>query len=345
MLWPYQIDDIVLEGTWKIAAGSSETGPITARAQKDISGGEVVCTKDQDTDCEQSWILTIDTQPPGAPQQVCNLKGTLEFNTATLLCRDYLSPTGTVSACPITPSTNFTIHLGKTDLCDVAPATDASLGLSETLESFYDSALTLPQAVFQTGDMVYFALTVTNPAATIDRITFNSIKVDSVSLSAPNVLYEVTTPGDVATFYLHTAKLNVTREIRETMVSPGETGLLTFEFRLLRDVLDSISDSVLNSASAANLQKDVVVQVIIDIWYHGNDNSMKRSISFVPGAPLPAVSHAQIAYYDVGNEDFEEAKAIDNNEGDNAGFSLSSAHTLIVAPVLVFIFAAVALVI
>jgi len=305
----------------------------------------LVCTTDEDTDCEQGWVLTINTQPTGAPTQICNLKGTLTFSTQTLLCRDTSDASGLLD-CIAAPATNFTLKLGKTDLCDShTKIVDTAGGMTESLETFYDRDLTLPQTIFQTGDMVYFALKVNNPAATIDTITFNTITVSTAdqTLSNPTILYQVQHPGDypstAGTVIKTQSQVNISQDVRDSLVHPGQDGLLAFNFRLLRKFIDSLV--TLDSSTSDAMQKEIAVEVIIDIWYHGNDNSVKRV--FKTNAPLPAVAHAQIAYYLADMDDFsDDNTAVETGVEDYSSFSLSaSSSTSVVASGFMFIFAVV----
>jgi hypothetical protein len=140
MAWPYTIHTTPITGTWTKSADNTATGTITATAVLNpTQPGELECDQTQDTECEQAWILTIQTLV-GAGPQVCNLKGAISFDTGALWCRDYT----TTGACAGAPDTTFGIQIGHTDLCDDADDVDASKGLSATLESFYDAELTMP---------------------------------------------------------------------------------------------------------------------------------------------------------------------------------------------------------
>lgn len=293
MAWPYQIDDVTLSGTWKLSMDNTETGLVDAIAiLNPTQPGELECDQVQDTECEQAWILTIDTLV-GAGPQVCNLKGIIEFSTDPLLCRDYT----TVDDCQGAPATNFTIQIGRTDLCDSAPDVDASAGINGVLESFYDEDLTIPQAVFQTGDMVFFKLTITDPVSSIDRITFAEVVVRSSSdVSINDELYEQTTPGDpvdTSSTFLTAAHFNITQEFRTPILYAKSKGELLFHFRLLRDVLNVVAD--LSSLTASDMTKQLTVEVTVDVAYHGNT---KRS---TVATTLPTTAHSQLTFYDLGD--------------------------------------------
>jgi hypothetical protein len=339
LLWPYQIASTTLDGIWAEATDNNNPGSISAEAVPGLATGDLVCNTQEDTDCEQSWILTINTQPNPSDPQVCNLKGKLTFSTQNLLCRDLTDASNTVLPCIAFPVTNFTLSLGKTDLCDSNDkVVDTAGGMTEVLESFYDADRSLPQNIFQTGDMVYFNLIVNNPSASIDTITFNSIRVGSATFTP---LYWVDTPGTTDPTYIHTSptsQINTTTEIRDSLVRAGQDALLQFNFRLLRNVIGSLVD--LSTITAGDMQRDLTVEVVIDIWYHGNEHSVKRTLR--TNAPLPAVAHAQIAYYlsDLGDAGDDNNQAVDNVIEDENGFSLTAAApNNMVATGLVFILA------
>jgi len=233
-----------------------------------------------------------------------------------LICRDYTSE----MACSGSPSTNFTIAIGKTDLCDEnGKEVEASAGLSTGIETFYDSDRTVPQSIFQTGDMVYFKLSVKNPSSTIDQITFNQIRVyTSADSTVEDPLYHVINPGDLpsaADVFNLDAQFNITQEYRDlSYLEPNAEGDLNFNFRLLRNHLNVVN--TLSSVSADSMTQQLTVEVIIDILYHGNQ---KRT--FVATSNVPAMTHTSISFYDMGEnaEDLEphtnDASAMDASHG------------------------------
>jgi len=214
-------------------------------------------------------------------------------------------------------------------LCDGDHDVDGSAGLTTALLPYYDPAFTVPQNIFQTGDMVYFQLIVNDPTSTIDAITFNEILLNNAVLSVTDNLYEVTNPGDLPSVaaVLTAAEVNVTQEIRQPapFVAPGQNGVLTFQFRLLRNHLNVINS--LSSVNPDDLTEQLTVQATIDIWYHGNQ---KRTV--VAAGSLPSVTHSQISFYNVQ----ETEEEIENNnvpvvdEADQMETSLfaSSASTV-----------------
>jgi len=328
MVWPYKIDDLTLPGTWFRAVGNNEPGNVIVDAVLNpMQPGEMDCDQTEDTTCEQSWILTIQTAAFPAPApNVCNLKGKLEFTTFPLICRDYSA----VGACQGAPQTNFTIAVGSTDLCDQnSKDTDASLGLSTGIETYYDADLQIPQSIFQTGDMVYFKLMVKDPSSTIDQITFNQIRVYTTADSGvEDMLYKVVNPGDwpsqAATFKVDT-QFNITQEFREPFLVPNAEGDLHFNFRLLRNHLIVVED--LSTISSDAMTQQLTVEAIIDILYHGNQ---KRT--FVATSNIPAMTHTQISFYDMGETEEElephtnDASALDAAQGSL--FAASPASTV-----------------
>ena len=190
--------------------------------------------------------------------------------------------------------------------------------------------MTLPQSIFQTGDMVYFGLVVNNPASTIDMITFNQIVVyDVATQKQTTTLYKVSAPGVEPTDSTNTfdpnVLFNITSEVRgPNPVPPGTDAELDFEFKLLRSAIDALFS--VSSVSSATMQKDLMVEVTIDIWYHGNDNSRRRTFiaSTSHSGPLPSVEHTQIAFYDVDNTDIEQQPAV-NEDIEETGNMFSAA--------------------
>jgi hypothetical protein len=307
IVWPYEIAAHTLIGEWKRRAG--QAGVISATAGLDsIQAGSAVCDGTQDTDCIQNWILTINTKPEQAVDQVCNLKGFLEFATGNLLCRDFAN----TIVCPQDPNTNFTISIGQTDLCDNGPEADASAGLTNTLESYFDEEYSAPQNIFQTGDMIFFKVIVKDPVATIDEITFNEVLVRSnVDINKQDTLYKVSHPKDLFTdpntVKLTAVLFNITKEIRQPtdIISPGSEAVLLFSFKLYRS-LQALT--TLSSADPEAQAQQLTVEVSLDLWYHGNQ---KKSIVATSAGALPSTSHAQISFYDMG-ENTDELNAAEN---------------------------------
>jgi hypothetical protein len=294
IVWPYKLDSADLIGAWKKAAGSTETGEVAATAElSTYQSYQDICSQVADTECTQHWILTVDTQPNSLPQ-VCDLKGGVTFNTGNLLCRDYDSVIG----CPQNPNVNFTINIGKTDLCDKdAKNADASAGLSNVLETYFDAEHEVAQNVFQTGDMIYFRVVVSDPVATIDEITFNTVTVTKPDMTGLDTLYQVQNPkdsySDSTTIKMSSVGFNVTQEVRQPehgLVSPNSEAVLAFQFKLSRSLqaLQSLSSSVNDGA------QQLTVSVVIDLFYHGNQ---KRTI--IARSALPSVSQTQISFFDI----------------------------------------------
>jgi hypothetical protein len=338
IVWPYAIHTATLTGTWTKSAGNSETNTVTATAVlASPQPGEMVCDQVQDTDCEQSWILTIDTQP-GTLQQVCNLKGSVEFSTGALDCRDYV----TEQACAGSPSANFTINIGATDLCDDGSSADASLGLATTMESFYDAALTIPQAIFQTGDMVYFELIVNDPTSTIDQIFFSNIEIRDSTNTFTDSLYTAD-PDSGAQLTINPnadVMFNISQTIDE-ILRAGSDGGLIFQFRLSREHLNVISAL---SSTGSDSTEQMMVEATITIKYHGNNN--KRTVILTNN--IPAVAHTTLSLYSMHDEEYAphaNDEIMDNEIFEFSGlFSAASSTTTtcvaaVVAVVVAMVFA------
>lgn len=328
IVWPYKFNSTDIIGAWKKAVGNTEAGEVTAVAELSTYQSYLdVCNQVQDSECTQHWILTVNTEPqPNVLDQVCNLKGSVTFNTGHLLCRDFDSVIG----CPGNPNTNFSINIGKTDLCDKdAKEADASAGLSHVLESYFDSEHQIPQNVFQTGDLIFFRVVVKDPVSTIDEITFNGITVTKADLTSPDTLYQVQNPKDtfdnVNTVKLTSVGFNVTQEVRQPehdLVSPNTEAVLAFQFKLSRALqsLSALSSTVNDGA------QQLTVSVTIDLFYHGNQ---KRTI--VARSALPSVSQTQISFFDIEGET-ESLVPADNNASpvdDEFDGLFSSASSLV----------------
>jgi hypothetical protein len=288
-----------MAATWSVSSSA-----VIASATYQLSGDE--CTQEQDSVCKQTWVLAINTKP-GAAARVCDLNGQFNIATGNLDCRDYT----TVQACQGNPTTNFTIAIGHTDLCDNAPDIDATKGLNGVLTPFYDADLTDARNVFQTGDMVYFTLAITDPLSTIDQVTFRSIDVRSSTVPTQhNLLYEVANAGDLpsaATTFYTQADFNVTQEVRGFSVSPGQTQSLAFNFRLNRKALNAIS--TLSTLTASDMTQQLTIEAVVDLMYHGNTKrSQQQTIRAMLGRPSRAMggldtfsAHAQLSLYDTGD--------------------------------------------
>jgi len=302
LVWPYQIAAIP-DGWWLSSVGV--TGNVTATVAASSSGDDM-CDQTQDSYCTQTWVVTINTKPNPTDSQVCNLQGGIKFTTGILECRD-LSPSG---SCPGNPTSNFTLAVGQTDLCDSKQhQLDATAGLTHTLESFFDSEYTVSQNVFQTGDMVYFQLIVNDPLSTIDAITFNEVSVSDPTMGHSNSLFLVQNVGDAISESISAVgsqvSFNVTQDLRahpDVIVTPGVDAVLMFQFRLQRDILTAIS--ALSSMTPSDETSQITVSATVDIKYHGN----WKKRSFASSASIPSTSHTMLSLYNW--ENYEEQEAV-----------------------------------
>jgi exosome complex RNA-binding protein Csl4 len=336
--WPYKIANSTLPADWRKALGSHEANVATANVTLAVpQPGDLVCNDVGGTDCEQAWVLVINTQPADPADAVCNLAGKVEVNTYTLFCRDYQP----IQACAGAPETNFTIVIGTTDLCEhSSEEADASKGLTYSMETFLDAEMTTPQNVFQTGDFVYAKVIVSDPQATIDTVTFNfvtvksadpasSVHTDVYALPAHGSYASIKADGDAVGF-------NVTQEFTTPYLAPGNTAELQFRFRLDRDDLDVIQH--LSSADPSDMTQQVTIEAILDINYHGNQ---KRSISLTNSNSVPAVAHSMITFYDMEVVEELEGHNNDQTAEDAYEFSLfASSSSAVVASVAAVVAAA-----
>jgi len=192
--------------------------------------------------------------------------------------------------------------------------------------------------------MVFFRLMVKDPSSTIDQVSFNQIRVyTTADSSVEDMLYKVANPGDLpaqATVFKTDAQFNITQEFRVPFLEPSAEGDLFFNFRLLRNHLTVVQ--TLSTVSSDAMTQQLTVEAIIDILYHGNQ---KRT--FVATTNIPAMTHTQISFYDMGEAEEElephtnEASAVD---AQNVSlFAASPASTIAASCVAVVAAAAVIL--
>jgi len=160
----------------------------------------------------------------------------------------------------------FSVRIGRTSLCAEAPL-DTSVDMTYLLGSYSDSAFTEPQDVFQTGDMMYLTFDVTNPVATIDEITFNQVNIlaGAGASAVTDAVYWVAEPRGAGA-YAANIDFTLISEVQQP-ISPNTPGRLALGFRLLRQSLKTVSTFIgVGSGDSSPL----VVQVTVDILYHGN---------------------------------------------------------------------------
>eukprot|EP01112_Ceratiomyxa_fruticulosa_P008105 TRINITY_DN20_c0_g1_i10.p1 TRINITY_DN20_c0_g1~~TRINITY_DN20_c0_g1_i10.p1 ORF type:complete len:703 (+),score=130.67 TRINITY_DN20_c0_g1_i10:257-2365(+) len=261
--WPYQIDSTTIQGlSWIPLSADQATGPVVYWARK-IDINEDSCDSTVDTECVQQWegLINIGVEPTC----VSNLEGSFPFSVE-LLCRD--GADGLI-ACPMPPTTlNFQLNSGYTDLCiDPTMATDASQGSELSITGFTDSAFTQQTDSFQSADFAYFRLSIVNPLASIDSISFNQIALTGAN--GADVIFSKdssVTPADGVSF---------TKNEVSSIVRAGTPAALTFSFQLLRDKLVN-TIGFIDILDPNGLQQPFTVETVIDIYYHGNQ---KRSVT------------------------------------------------------------------
>jgi len=262
--WPYSLDTTSpsFGGVLPAIAGIDGTDVSIA----EVDDGMIVCDTTQDSDCTQHWVVTI-----SAPAGLCNIMGQYSFSD-TLLCRDGNS-TDAQTCVGGTPSpVTFSLNVRATDLC--APEVlDTSAANTYTLTPFFAPQDTDPTFSYQTGDMIYWQLTVVDPLVTIDSVTFSSVLmyVSSTEGSAQNdLLYS----GSTTT--VKGSNVGLTLVESNTVVPPGQPAVLTFSYQLLRSALDQTIAQLSASAGDAGLSVEVTTAVTVNIFYHGNQ---KRSVT------------------------------------------------------------------
>jgi len=249
----------------------------------------VKCPLFQDTPCVQQWIATLDAVG------VCNLQG--EFGlTDRVICRD-VSPsdieegqpgascnvTGDGSGDP-TPAL-LSVQIGRTSICE-GETIDTSEHMRYSLKSYFDRNFHEAQDVFQTGDMIYFAFEVTNPAITIDEITFNQIIISggADATLVTDTLYWVPEARSRGT-NLGSIDFDIFEEVRRP-VPAGTPGRLTFGFRLLRTKLQAVSSFLTEGSSDP---QPLTIQIVADLLYHGNQKRSVQLSQEVTGATLSEI--------------------------------------------------------
>eukprot|EP01112_Ceratiomyxa_fruticulosa_P002531 TRINITY_DN1266_c0_g1_i10.p1 TRINITY_DN1266_c0_g1~~TRINITY_DN1266_c0_g1_i10.p1 ORF type:complete len:510 (+),score=126.32 TRINITY_DN1266_c0_g1_i10:135-1664(+) len=260
--WPYMLNATgTVPETW--TSSSDQPSPIpdgdhlqfgANLAARQPAG--VVCSTSESSDCVQQWVASIIVNP--GTYCVSDLQGLFTFKN-NLLCRDLSSGPG---ACPGTDSAlnvEFFLRSGPTSLCDDPSYTNqASAGTTITLIAFTDPEHLDSQTSYVTGQRIYFTMEVVSPLATIEQVTFNSIKFSAGSSS--DVVYAA---------YPETTKPNINFIKSEQFedVNPGDSALLLFQLDLYRDQFDSLL--ALNTSSGQDYEI-VKVEVTVDLLYHGN---------------------------------------------------------------------------
>jgi len=257
--WPYIGIDTV-STTWTPLAGVTSVGtPTLTTSLTSI----VACSTDQDTTCVQNWQLTADF----AAQ--CDVAGTFTF-AITTACRDISGVDASDDAC-VVQNVTFTIKSGHTDLCDDITPVSATDDATYTLVTYYDQNDDVRDS-FQVGDKVFVTLTGVNPKASIDSVMVNEVKVYVLGNEAINtVIFSRDT-----SFTLAGVEFNHT-DIETTVVA-GEAIEIDLSFRLVRNLMTSTVGLVTPTTPV-----QLVVEVTIDIDYHGNnkrnDNNINKSAS------------------------------------------------------------------
>jgi hypothetical protein len=249
--WPYQLDsnNPVFNGVVPAITGIDATS-VTITEDSDIFAE---CDGKQDTDCTQRWTVTI-----VVPPALCNIQGVYTFQD-TLICRD----NATASPCPKNPPpVQFSLSIRQTDLC-AADAIDTSAENKYTLTPFFGPSDSSPTFSYQTGDMIYWQVTVVDPLATLDRVTFANIMIYVTSGDGTlqtDVLFDNEALTSTGTSALLTIKESL------TPVAPGQAAALTFQYKLLRSVLEQ----TVAQLTSDNNVVEVTTSVTVNLLYHGN---------------------------------------------------------------------------
>eukprot|EP01112_Ceratiomyxa_fruticulosa_P009090 TRINITY_DN2372_c0_g1_i10.p1 TRINITY_DN2372_c0_g1~~TRINITY_DN2372_c0_g1_i10.p1 ORF type:complete len:661 (-),score=140.97 TRINITY_DN2372_c0_g1_i10:297-2279(-) len=337
--WPYMLASETLSPVWTSSAIPPETRTLSSTAVlRQPQPSDISCSQTADTPCTQQWTTSIDVFPDGDSSCIPNIQGTFAFED-DVLCRDV---SGAPSACVDSLTAPFHILVGKTDLCDPTTGLDASQGTTFTLTPYSVSDLALPQVVFETGDTVYFAFTVTDPLGSIDRVEFN--RVTLVNEDSSDLLFNsgITPQGTSVDF-------QVISEVNpSTPIPPGTPAVLSFSYKILRGVLTTVAD-----LTTSNSVKTLSTAVTVDVYYHGNQRET-RTIHMAPGSDTYTASDAanikvfysqkdtsaQKSRFEAENTEAEQT--VNNNNDDlfgSTGFNMASvSFTLLVSLVLIVCF-------
>jgi hypothetical protein len=258
--WPYQLD---ADNPSFVSSLSPALPGLSAEITNLDYDSYGRCDTQQDSLCTQKWFVRINVAAN------CDVSGLYTFQD-TLDCRD-VNSTSDLVACPAwaTP-VQFSIRIMNTDLC--APAVlDATQFLQAELTAYFDAEHENEAETYQTGDAVYWVVTVKDPQGTIDRIELAQLEVDLVSSTdstvseGVDVLFSndlLTTAGNATQF----AFANV-----EAQVSVGHTARLYISFRWLRSGLPNTVGQLSAPADGEPvLQVDLRTSLTLNFFYHGN---------------------------------------------------------------------------
>jgi len=266
----------------------------------------------------------------------CDISGLYTFQD-TLLCRD-VNSTGGNTACPewATP-VQFTITIKNTDLC--APKVlDATQFLEADLKAYFDEEHENEADTYQTGDEVFWVVTVKDPQGTIDRVELVELEVnllspeDGVTSIGVDVLYSndlFTSNGNETGFWFR----NV-----ENQIGAGERAHLNIAYRWLRSGLPNTVGQL--SAPAAGepvLQVDLRTSVTLAFFYHGNQ---KRTTMTMPNTLTAHHDiHVTNAQDEADNAVDTEDDTLSLTDDESAAVSVHSVvNTFLVAVVGVAVF-------
>eukprot|EP01112_Ceratiomyxa_fruticulosa_P001966 TRINITY_DN1210_c0_g2_i1.p1 TRINITY_DN1210_c0_g2~~TRINITY_DN1210_c0_g2_i1.p1 ORF type:complete len:499 (-),score=130.93 TRINITY_DN1210_c0_g2_i1:240-1616(-) len=268
--WPFAIDPVfVTQGTW--TPSYSATGTVDIATQPDSHQPFGLYCDAEHSECTQQWVSII--QIGQGDDCVTDLAGIFSF-TGNVVCRNADNGVG---ACQNPTTVTFHIRSETTDLCDNPDFdTDVTQGSTYTLAAFSDSAYSSPSSAFETGETAYFSFTVTTPHVSVDQIKFTSIVLRAHGTTVSDNLFDGTTVHPACNFEYHNLK---------KQVHPGQPGVLTFSFSLLRDALDSVNLLSVNNGPSG-LSQTLSIEAVVDIFFHGNGNdgeapTRKRSVQII----------------------------------------------------------------
>jgi hypothetical protein len=303
--WPYMLNT----DTSSFVSSSPVLSVGVEIANVEYSYGTKKCDSQQDSDCTQKWYVRINTGSN------CDISGTYTFQDA-LWCRDVNSSISYDDCLASTQPVTYNLRIKKTDLCAPAQALDATQDLTAVLSSYVDPARQSAADTFQTGDIIYWDLVITNPQASIDEIEFYQIALD------------IGGPSDVLLDASNFTEVGVATQLTiseiTSVVFAGDSATLTFSYQYLRPALPN----TVGTLDTDNLSVNVRTTVIVDIWYHGNQ---KRTIE-LSGAPTQASQYKNVRV--IENETTEttepDTEAEEQLASDNSASSMAASVILVV---------------
>lgn len=317
-LWPYQLANAAsFKAVVPTIAG---LGAVTI---ENLDGDEnPECEMDQDSDCTQRWKVVIP-----ADAETCDIAGKYTF-TDDLLCRDVSG--GSATTCPgaaVAP-VDFDINVKATNLC--APeALDATATSSYVLSPFFAEEDTTETWQYQTGDWIYWDLSVTDPLVSIESIHFQDISV-TLNVGGVGVSTDVLLSNSGLTAKGSGVALNISKEIEYT-VAPGHAAVLKFKYQLLRSILSAALSSLGSvSGGSAVTTVQITTSVTVNVQYHGNQHTREiEEVEEITAAKSKStIAQSRTIQLIITPDNIQQAHNNNNEQNNLLGEDVSSASTI-----------------